>query len=301
MKNGRKLFDANHHSIAVENAEFHLFTFKTRENDIPVRRGSIDLLHIHTYYEIFACLEGELHIKTSEGEILLESGDIAIMPPDYMHTLIRGNGSSPKWISAGAKCELIKNQSQRNLHKEQRKIFRSTSPSVYKKQSALVADFFEIVNRVDKTDSLAPMLKFVMLAGELAKKNPTRYFQSIHLNEEKLLDASTREIDINRAVMLEQLINSHFLDPELCPEKTAAQLFVSRRHLDRIVRYRFGATFRELIDEKRISYAKELLLASSKSIEEISELSGYGSKGIFIRAFKKRHGISPSEFRRSEN
>ena len=116
MKSDRKLFHANHHSIAVENAEFHLFTFKYKEDDIPVNRGVIDLLHIHTYYEIFACLDGELHIKTAEGKILLEAGDVAVMPPDYMHTVIKGNDNSQKWISAGAKCELIKNQSKRNLH-----------------------------------------------------------------------------------------------------------------------------------------------------------------------------------------
>ena len=301
MKTDRKLFDANHHSISVENAEFHLFTFKNQEDDLPVRHGTIDLLHIHTYYEIFACLDGCLHVQTSEGKILLKSGDVAIIPPNYMHTLKKGNCTSPKWISAGAKCELIKNQSQRNLHKEQRKLFKATSPSVYKKQSVLAANFLEIIKRVDGTDELTPMLEFVILVGELAKKNPTRYFQNEHLNEDRLLDASTREIDINRVVMLEQLINSHFLDPELCPKKAAAQLFVSRRHLDRIVKYRFGATFRELVCEKRTSYAKELLLTSSKSIEEISELSGYGSKEIFIRDFKKRHGISPSEFKRSES
>lgn len=48
----------------------------------------------------------------------------------------------------------------------------------------------------------------------------------------------------------------------------------------------------------RLRQAKQLLLTSSKSIEEISELCGFNSASHFARAFRKQEQISPSQFRK---
>lgn len=48
----------------------------------------------------------------------------------------------------------------------------------------------------------------------------------------------------------------------------------------------------------RLRQAKQLLLTTSKSVEEIGELCGFNSASHFARAFKKQEQISPSEFRK---
>ena len=47
-----------------------------------------------------------------------------------------------------------------------------------------------------------------------------------------------------------------------------------------------------------VGLAKKLLLATSLSIAEVSEQSGYGDYRVFTKVFKKSEGITPSQYRR---
>ena len=48
----------------------------------------------------------------------------------------------------------------------------------------------------------------------------------------------------------------------------------------------------------RMETAKKLLLATSLSIAEVAEQSGYGDYRVFTKVFKKAEGITPSQYRR---
>lgn len=52
---------------------------------------------------------------------------------------------------------------------------------------------------------------------------------------------------------------------------------------------------------KRISYSKDLLRYSRLSIKEISLVIGIENTAYFSRLFKKKVGISPSDYRQTEN
>ena len=59
-----------------------------------------------------------------------------------------------------------------------------------------------------------------------------------------------------------------------------------------------GYTPHEFLLLFRLRQAKQLLLTTSKSVEEISELCGFNSASHFARAFRKQEQISPSQFRK---
>ena len=50
----------------------------------------------------------------------------------------------------------------------------------------------------------------------------------------------------------------------------------------------------------RINAAKEYLTDPLKGASEIASLVGYDSAGYFTRAFKKRTGLTPTEYRKSQ-
>jgi AraC-like DNA-binding protein len=52
---------------------------------------------------------------------------------------------------------------------------------------------------------------------------------------------------------------------------------------------------------ERVSVAEGLILAGNMSITEVSEAIGYSSRTLLTRAFQKVHGMSPSEWRSSQN
>ncbi len=60
----------------------------------------------------------------------------------------------------------------------------------------------------------------------------------------------------------------------------------------------FGIGFKEYITAKRISYSKELIRFTDKSIAEISEILSYENTEYFITLFKKYEHTTPLAFRK---
>ena len=70
-------------------------------------------------------------------------------------------------------------------------------------------------------------------------------------------------------------------------------------HLLRMFRLSFGTTPHQFLIEKRIDRAMDLIRGVNPSLTELALELGFASHAHFSTAFKRRTGISPSEFRRS--
>jgi transcriptional regulator GlxA family with amidase domain len=55
----------------------------------------------------------------------------------------------------------------------------------------------------------------------------------------------------------------------------------------------------DYLTEMRLDTARHLLAGSAKQIQLISELVGYRNPGDFTRAFRRRHQMSPREYRQA--
>jgi LacI family transcriptional regulator len=77
----------------------------------------------------------------------------------------------------------------------------------------------------------------------------------------------------------------------------AAEVAVSRRHLERRFRETVGRTILEEIQLARIEHAKHLLLETKYPISKVAQLSGFGSTGYFVQFFHARVGKTPRKFR----
>jgi len=60
----------------------------------------------------------------------------------------------------------------------------------------------------------------------------------------------------------------------------------------------YGMGVFECLQEKRMEYAKELLMYTAKPIKEISALAGYPRMTNFITAFRRKFGYTPGSLRR---
>ena len=80
-----------------------------------------------------------------------------------------------------------------------------------------------------------------------------------------------------------------------------AELFeISPRTLKRRLN-ETGTTFSELVEEVKVTEAKRLLAESDLPISEIAHSLMYSQLPSFSRAFSNSTGVSPSEFRASNN
>lgn len=78
----------------------------------------------------------------------------------------------------------------------------------------------------------------------------------------------------------------------------ANKLFLTSKHLSRVVKEISGKTAGEWIDDFVILEAKALLRSSEKSIQEISEALHFANQSFFGKYFKHHTGMSPKEYRR---
>lgn len=76
--------------------------------------------------------------------------------------------------------------------------------------------------------------------------------------------------------------------------EAAAIAHLSPTSLAHLVKRETGRTFVELMTERRISYAKELLLYTDLSIKEVAFRAGFSDAAYFSRRFRQMEGISPS-------
>ncbi len=60
----------------------------------------------------------------------------------------------------------------------------------------------------------------------------------------------------------------------------------------------FGVNFLDYLTELRMNAAKELLRDPYRSTAEVAGMVGYESPNYFARAFKKKTGLTPTEYRR---
>lgn len=77
----------------------------------------------------------------------------------------------------------------------------------------------------------------------------------------------------------------------------AAEVAVSRRHLERRFRETIGRTVLQEIQHVRLEQAKRLLLESTHPISVVAEMSGFGSCSYFNHFFHERVGMTPRRFR----
>jgi hydroxymethylpyrimidine/phosphomethylpyrimidine kinase len=86
---------------------------------------------------------------------------------------------------------------------------------------------------------------------------------------------------------------SHYADVSFYAE----ELNVSARYLGQVTRKIAGRSPKAIIDERIISEISTLLSSTNRPLKDIAQSLGFSSQAHLSRFFKKRKGISPSEYK----
>ena len=96
-------------------------------------------------------------------------------------------------------------------------------------------------------------------------------------------------------------IQKPYLVPGLSIIGLAREMAIPARYVSQVINSRLRKNFVDFVNSYRIEEAKRLLSESctnGKTILEIAYESGFNSKSVFNKAFKKHAGVPPNEFRR---
>lgn len=93
-------------------------------------------------------------------------------------------------------------------------------------------------------------------------------------------------------------INYHFAS-EITMNDLCSVSGVSKQYLCLLFRNTLNTRPMEYIAKRRLQAAKEMLVSTEKSIEDISAEVGFCTSSYFCKLFKRYEGMTPSAFRRS--
>lgn len=95
------------------------------------------------------------------------------------------------------------------------------------------------------------------------------------------------------------LVRLHFKD-ERSLEFYANKLFLTPKHLSKVVKENSGKTAGDWIDSYVILEAKALLKTTDMTVQQISDRLNFPSQSFFGKYFKRLEGISPSEYKKNK-
>jgi len=119
--------------------------------------------------------------------------------------------------------------------------------------------------------------------------------------EDRTNDLNQREIRHLQDYMKEF---TPYLDPSLTLYSLAKQLNLPSKELSVLINHTMGLHFFDFVNEYRINYAKDLLLDQKRqdlTVLEILYDAGFNSKSSFNTQFKKRTGVTPTEYRKKRS
>ena len=94
-----------------------------------------------------------------------------------------------------------------------------------------------------------------------------------------------------------EIIEKQYMNPELSLGYVSNEIAVSPNYLSALIKKVTGSTFVDLLTQKRIEVAKELLMCTDLKVREIAEKCGYSDQHYFSYCFKKYAGMSPNACR----
>jgi AraC-like DNA-binding protein/mannose-6-phosphate isomerase-like protein (cupin superfamily) len=252
--------------------------------------------HKHDYIEVNYVYHGELRQKVGNEPIALKKGELLFLNQHIEHE-----------IEASAKEDIIINF----IIKPE---FFDFIFSFLSKDNT-ISNFIinSIFNNTQNGQYLYFMVSDVESIQELIQKmileimKPTVLSEStIKLNMGLLLIELIKHIDkvqhkeenaSLQYLLVESLkyIDEHFQTASLY--ELSEKLNQTHYSLSKRIKKATNFTFKELLQEKRLTKAKELLDYSQMPITQVIEEVGYDNISYFYRIFKNKYGVTPKQFR----
>ena len=239
----------------------------------PLHRQSVGQ-HRHDGTEIILTLRGSGYDLLEEEKLPFEPGSILVVEPGRPHGRQTGpNGFQDMYI-----C-LDDPRALRGLREHS---FRDdANRTIEKLFSAAYAIFYrQIPGSAEMTDSIVQVI--------------CRMLQSA----EPVSGAGSAADRVRNEIL------QRYTDPEFKVGEALEQSGYCADYARRIFQEEVGIAPLEYLEGLRLRYAEKLLEQRTeppRSIGEIALLSGYFDANYFSRAFRKRTGISPREYRKQKN
>ena len=254
-------------------------------SDIPWRYES----HNHSAVEILLTLEGSVTYTVEDKTFQVRKGEILIVPPDMLHSLVMGEGSSrylflfePDALMSMRDIKYMASYFNKPFH------LRDGSDAHVRIRELLLRanDAYEKREMLWNTVCYSCILRIYATLGQ-------RYLGGV-IRPRAGERTGNMDGEVINAVMT--YINNHYKE-ELTLEEVAKFAGFSRYYFSRTFKRQTGYSFKDYLNQKRIQVAMDLLIRTNRGMREVALESGFGSVATFNRAFREKKGCTPTEYR----
>ena len=253
-------------------------------SDIPWRYET----HDHSAVEILLTLEGMVTYTIEDKIYQVRKGEILIVPPDTLHSLSMGEGSS------------------RYLF-----LFESDAIMAMRDLKAMASYFHKPFHLRDGSDAHVRIRELLLRAREAYEKREMMWNTMCYscilrvyatLGQRYLSGIKPRTGDNMRNMDSEVInavmtyINNHYRE-ELSLEDVARFAGFSRYYFSRSFKRQTGYSFKDYLCQKRLQVAVDLLIRTNRSMRDVAIESGFGSVATFNRVFREKKGCTPTQYR----
>lgn len=245
--------------------------------------------HEQREFELHYFLEGEGSFQCNKSRYTISSGSVYLVGPNEFHSIFTSDLSKP--ITFYAVLFSLNPESEEDM-----KIISALDYSLNDVNRVLKIDskhrftFEEILQLSRSDDERSKEISKHLLISLLY-----RFFGADTLSISTNAVKNTRKRHVDKAL---QLMEKNVKN-SIRIEDISKRLMLSEEHFIRIFKEEMRMTPQQYFKRLKVEGASAMLMSSSKTIGEISDIFGFENQFHFSRVFKKCTGLSPLEYRKS--
>lgn len=252
------------------------------ERSVRENEWSMQDLHTHPHYEIYFLKSGTRSFFLSSELFCLEAPIVIVIPP---HTLHKTEGGPFERYNINVSSNYLDEFQKETLHAKSLQIIK---PSAQEMQELLhILDEMNEARKKKHGDFIVKAL----FSYEIYTLNK--------LQHEKRPKSTTKNNIPPLVLKIIDYLNRHYGEKQTLDE-IAEQFFISKGALMYTFKKHMDCSLIDFLISLRISKAKELLINTKKSVEEISEQCGFSSSNYFGLIFKRKEMLSPIQYRKHQ-
>ncbi len=266
------------HEVVIPNNDlpFRLFIFEGREGNYKVTK------HWHHSVEIFLVLEGEIDFFINNTHLKLTRDEFVLVNSNEVHSIECPNPNIT--IVLQIPGETFEDYMGEDSYVN----FERKGEEANRRLKDLVTSLFFTYDKQEYGYSFQVKSQFYQLLYLLVTEFKTENMDKEIIRQKKQLDKLS---DVT------QYMRENY-DQDLKLDSVALRFGFSPTYLSRIFLKYAQVNYRTFLIDLRVKYAVRELMGTDHEIGEIAMRHGFPDSRAFAKAFKKRYGCLPSEYRK---
>lgn len=277
------------------NAPYECFVFDTSKENFPVQP------HWHYFMELIYMIDGTALMNCDEQSFVAEQGDMVLFLPHRIHSIYAVTNMPMKYyvlkFDVGQFAAAVKGGSgdipfpalfRAARGKETaRLLFRAEELEGFPAEQIFERGCKEIQRQEFGCQMMMKAYISMLLTFVV------RRWREEGFDTDQAYTESTEEDHI---YYITEYIDGH-IQEVLKVEELARLCNMSYSYFAKVFRELYGQSCKKYIEFIRLCKAEELLNFTSQDLSYISQETGFSDCSHFIRAFKKKHGMTPGKYR----